>query len=56
MDINEVLEENERLKHRVSELEEKLKSYTNPDRNKKYYENNKTEKTIEIVQLFYDGF
>jgi hypothetical protein len=46
MDINLVLEENERLKQRVSDLEEKLKSYTNPDRNKKYYENNK-DKFIE---------
>lgn len=46
MDINLVLEENKQLKQRVSELEEKLKSYTNPDRNKKYYENNK-DKFIE---------
>jgi len=56
MDINAVLEENERLKERISELEERLKNYTNPERNKKYYENNQTEKTIEIVQLYYDGF
>ena len=46
IDINMVLEENEKLKQRVSELEEKLKLYTNPDRNKKYYENNK-DKFIE---------
>lgn len=44
MDINAVLEENERLKERINELEERLKNYTNPERNKKYYENNKTEK------------
>ena len=30
----------EELKHRTNELEEKLKSYTNPTRNKKYYEKN----------------
>ena len=30
----------EELKHRTNELEEKLKSYTNPTRNKKYYEQN----------------
>ncbi len=35
MDINIVLEENERLKQHVSDLEEKLKSYTNHHRNKK---------------------
>ena len=40
MDIEAILEENEQLKQRVSELEEKLKSYTNPERNKKYYEKN----------------
>ncbi len=46
MDINTILEENQRLKQRVSELEERLSKYTNPDRNKKYYENNK-EKFIQ---------
>ena len=30
----------EALKHRNKELEEKLKTYTNPTRNKKYYEKN----------------
>ena len=30
----------EELKHKTNELEEKLKSYTNPIRNKKYYEKN----------------
>ena len=30
----------EELKHRTNELEEKLKSYTNPTINKKYYEQN----------------
>jgi FtsZ-binding cell division protein ZapB len=28
----------EELKNKINELEEKLKSYTNPTRNKKYYE------------------
>lgn len=46
MDINSVLEENERLKKLVEELQEKLSKYTNPERNKKYYENNK-DKFIE---------
>ncbi len=41
MDIEAVLEENKQLKERIFELEEKLKKYTNPNRNKKYYENNK---------------
>ncbi len=30
----------EELKKKNNELEEKLKSYTNPERNKKYYEKN----------------
>jgi FtsZ-binding cell division protein ZapB len=30
----------EELKNKNNELEEKLKSYTNPTRNKKYYEKN----------------
>jgi hypothetical protein len=41
MDIEAVLEENKQLKVLVEELQEKLKKYTNPNRNKKYYENNK---------------
>lgn len=46
-----VLEENEHLKKIVEELQEKLSKYTNPESCQKFY-----EKTIEIVQLFYDGF
>jgi hypothetical protein len=46
MDIETILEENKQLKMLVEELQEKLKLYTNPDRNKKYYENNK-DKFIE---------
>ena len=43
MDIQEIIKENQELKVLVTELQEKLKKYTNPDRNKKYYENNKAE-------------
>ena len=46
MDIQEIIKENQELKVLVTELQEKLKKYTNPDRNKKYYENNK-EKFIQ---------
>ena len=35
---NKLKLEIEELKNRNAELEEKLKSYTNPTRNKKYYE------------------
>jgi cell division septum initiation protein DivIVA len=46
MDINEVLEENEKLKQRVNELEERLKKYTNPAAHQTFYEKNK-EKIIK---------
>jgi hypothetical protein len=46
MDIDAILEENKQLKIQLEELQEKLKLYTNPERNKKYYENNK-DKFIE---------
>lgn len=46
MDINAILEENERLKQRVSELEERLKNYTNPPAHQAFYEKNK-EKIIK---------
>jgi hypothetical protein len=46
MDINVILEENERLKHLVSELQERLKNYTNPISHQVYYEKNK-EKIIK---------
>ncbi len=46
MDIETLIKENNELKILVNELQEKLKRYTNPDRNKKYYENNK-EKFIQ---------
>ena len=41
MDINMVLEENERLKQRISELEDKLKNYSNPPAHQAFYEKNK---------------
>jgi hypothetical protein len=46
MDIEAIIKENQELKTLVSELQEKLKKYSNPTRNKKYYENNK-EKFIQ---------
>ena len=39
-EINKLKLEIEELKNRNNELDEKLKSYTNPTRNKKYYEKN----------------
>jgi len=38
--IDMLKNEIEELKNKNIELEEKLKSYTNPNRNKKYYEKN----------------
>jgi len=39
ININNLIKENEELKVKNKELEEKLKTYTNSDRHKKYYEN-----------------
>jgi FtsZ-binding cell division protein ZapB len=39
-EIDNLRLEIEELKKKNGELEEKLKSYTNPNRNKKYYEKN----------------
>jgi len=39
--INNLILENKILKIKVQELEKKLKKYTNPERNRKYYHNNK---------------
>jgi hypothetical protein len=41
MDIGAIIKENQELKSLVAELQDKLQKYTNPNRNKKYYENNK---------------
>ncbi len=39
-EINKLKLEIEELKTKNNKLEEKLKCYTNPERNKKYYEQN----------------
>ena len=39
--MEELQKENEELKNRVQELEERLKKYTNGDNHKRYYEKNK---------------
>jgi len=44
--MDEILKENDILKQRVNELEERLKNYTSGKSHKKYYEKNK-EKVIE---------
>lgn len=41
IDYTKIIEDNESLKKKVEELEEKLKAYTNNHRHKKYYEKNK---------------
>jgi hypothetical protein len=46
MDIESIIKENQELKVLVSELEEKLKKYTNPESCQKFYEKNK-EKIIK---------
>jgi hypothetical protein len=40
IEFNKLKEENEELKKKNNELEDKLKSYTNNHRHKKYYDNN----------------
>lgn len=39
-EVSKLKLEIEELKNKNNELEEKLKSYTNPERNKRYYEKN----------------
>lgn len=51
MDINVILEENEKLKQRISELEEKLKNYTNPLANKAFYEKIKKKLLKKAVNV-----
>ena len=46
--IKELTLETERQQEEIKTLKEHLKKYTQPDRNKKYYENNK-EKVKERV-------
>jgi len=46
MDIEAIIKENQELKVLVSELQEKLRKYTNPESCQKFYEKNK-EKIIK---------
>ena len=48
---NKLIIENELLKKKITELEEKLKTYTNTERNKKYYEKN-SEKVKEKAKIY----
>jgi len=49
--VNKLMIENEFLKKTNLELEEKLKTYTNTERHKKYYENN-NEKVKEKAKSY----
>ena len=51
MDNDALIKENEYLRNKVIELEEKLKKYTAPIKNKIYYENNK-EAHIQRVKEY----
>ena len=42
-EVQQLKKENEELKNKVVELEERLKKYTAPARSKTYYENHKEE-------------
>ena len=46
-EIDIIKNENNKLKQKILELEERLKKYTNGDNHKRYYEKNK-EKIMEI--------
>jgi hypothetical protein len=46
MDIETIIKENQELKALVSELQDKLKRYSNPESCQKFYEKNK-EKIIQ---------
>ena len=48
---NNLMIENELLKKKNIELEEKLRSYTNTERNKRYYEKN-SEKVKEKAKIY----
>ena len=48
---NNLMIENELLKKKIVELEEKLRSYTNTERNKRYYEKN-SEKVKEKAKTY----
>ena len=49
--VNKLIIENELLKKKNIELEEKIKTYTNTERHKKYYENN-SEKVKEKAKSY----
>ena len=49
--VNKLMIENELLKKKNIELEEKLKTYTNTERHKRYYENN-CEKVKEKAKTY----
>jgi len=51
IDYTKIIEDNESLKKKVEELEEKLKAYTNNHRHKKYYEKN-SEKVKEKAKIY----
>ena len=53
INISNLIKENEELKLKNKELEEKLKTYTNSDRHKKYYENH-TEIVKEKAKKYMD--
>ena len=50
-DYNKLVEENNVLKKKIEDLEQKLKKYTNGDNHKRYYEKNKDK--IKINGLSY---
>lgn len=49
--INEIKKENDALKQRINELEERLKKYTSGKNHKRYYEKNK-EKVIKSGAIY----
>ena len=53
ININDLIKENDELKNKNKELEERLKSYTNTDRHKKYY-NNHTDIVKEKAKKYMD--
>jgi len=53
INIIDLIKENEELKNKNKELKERLKSYTNTDRHKKYYENH-TDVVKEKAKKYMD--
>jgi cell division septum initiation protein DivIVA len=50
--MSDLLEENQLLKQKIEDLEERLKKYTAPERNLNYYHKNK-EKIAEYKKEYY---